>query len=534
MDQSELFFHTGNANYFLGRKNLISLNMTEDEYHDAVRNGYYGGMTREGRIIIHEYAHWVQSVGTPYGFYLELMSYYENELLRQLEELIASRLYQGNQIKVSPPLKKYIEDKLFYNIQDEKLWELFGQWLDLYFLSLVTNERRDVYYSAVRKHSGFLSAYPKCGHTRDIENYFFLPHLFHRADNLLDRRLSEFIGREVPPKNIRREELYSKKNMKAAMASGLNGMSLQITHHSLWESYATAVEYADTPEEFVFPSQFESNGRQKPWNEYYDPLRYLEIYLPSANENKFLFLKSCIHLFDIVFSPPILPQCERMREDKISMFDFDIVTRFYAVVEAARYVGPLSSFQSAGEYVDAVCRALHWRTPDEVFLQLRRCWDSLEVIPAGKTFQHFIVMRMSGEYLPLNRIRFLYEIGAEHVKPCFLKLKDKIITNTKLSYGLLMETQMELMMMSAALRMEPLLPEPLEYDYEYYQHQLLRELVEKLWERNDRIITLTVPEACDCSEKIKSYLQSWLDEHFIDVQLNLEYGFDVGQNESSL
>ena len=107
-------------------------------------------------------------------------------------------------------------------------------------------------------------------------------------------------------------------------------------------------------------------------------------------------------------------------------------------------------------------------------------------------------MWMSGEYLPLNRIRFLYEIGAEHVKPCFLKLKDKIITNTKLSYGLLMETQMELMMMSAALRMEPLLPEPLEYDYEYYQHQLLRELVEKLWERNDRIITLTVPEACDC------------------------------------
>ncbi len=86
------------------------------------------------------------------------------------------------------------------------------------------------------------------------------------------------------------------------------------------------------------------------------------------------------------------------------------------------------------------------------------------------------------------------------MNPCFLKLKDKIITNTKLSYGLFMETEMELLMISAALQMAPLLPEPLEYGYEYYQHQLLQELVERLWESNDRIITLKVPEACDCSE----------------------------------
>lgn len=522
MEKSTLFLHSENNNYFLGNKNLISLNMTETEYNNAIREGCYGSISKEGRIIIHEYAHWVQSVGTPYGFYLELVHHYENELLRQLEEMIAVRLYRQNHIKVTPPFKKYIENKLFYTIQDKELWNLFDQWMDLYFLTLATEERRDLYYNAMQQYEGFFSSYPECEHTHNIENYLFLPLLFNRVDNILDCRLSEFIGRDISCKNVAREELYSARNLKAATASGLNGASLQITHHSLWESYATVVEYVDVPEEFVFPSQFDSHGSQKPWDEYYDPLRYLEIYLPSANYNKLLFLKSCICLFDIVFSPPVLPQCVLLRESKISLFDFDIVSRFYAVAEAAKYVGAISDFPSTGEYMTAICRALHWYTPDEVFLQLRRCWDSLNVIPSGKMFQFFITMRMSGEYLPLNRMRFLCEISEKHVNPCFLKLKDHTVTNTRLSYGLLMESEMELFLNSALFQMDALFPEPLEYDHEYYQYHLLRELVEKLWEEDHKVITLTVPQTCDCLEIIKSSLQTWINDNCIDVQLNFE------------
>lgn len=497
--------------------------MTEAEYNDALKDGCYGDMSKDGRIIIHEYAHWIQSVGTPYGFYLELVYHYENELLRQLEELIATRLYKENRIKVSPPFKKYIEDNLFYNIQDQELWNIFEHWIDLFFLIKSTEERRDLYYDDIsKKYKGFLSAYSECKHTQDIENYLFLPLLFSRVDNFLDCKLSEFIGRDVPFKNIKREQLYSRKNLQAAQASGLNGISLQITHHSLWESYATVVEYMDVPEEFFFPSQFYPNNKQKLWDEYYDPLRYLELCLPSTNYNKLLFLKSCICLFDIVFSPPILSQCELLREDEISMFDFDIVSRFYAVAEAARYVGAIRDSQSAGEYITAICRALNWHTPDEVFLQVRRCWDSLNVIPSGKTFQYFINMRMSGEYLPLNRIRFLSEVRAGHVNPCFFKLKDNIINNTSFSYDLFMETESELRMVNAFLNLDTPFPQPLEYDYEYFQYHLLRELVEKLWEEDNNIITLTLPKACNCFETIKSYLQAWINDNFIDAQLNLE------------
>lgn len=522
MDKSTLFFHANN-NYFLGCKNLISFNMKEDEYKEAIREGCYGDLSKNGRIIIHEYAHWVQSAGTPYGYYLQLVHHYENELLRQLEELIASRLYKGNQIKVSPPFKKYIEDKLFYNIQDKKLWDLFECWIDLFFLHILTCQRRDLYYNTIKQYKKFFASYPQCRYTEDIENYIFLPHLFNRADRFLDCRLSEFIGREIPPRDIKRDELYSRKNMCAAMASGVNGYSLQITHHSLWESYATVVEYIDVPEAFEFPSRFSAVGTKKAWNEYYDPLRYLEIYLPSAKYDKLLFLKSCICVFDIVFSPPILPQCVLLRESKISVFDFDIVSRFYAVAETARRVGSLSNYQSVGEYMTAICRALKWYTPDEVFLQILRCWDSLNIIPSGKMFQYFIIMRMTGEYLPFNRLRFLYEVRAEHVRPCFLKLKDNLITNPCFSYGLSLDAQMELYMISAALGMDVLFPEALKYDYEYYQYYLLRELVQKLWERNDKMITLVIPAACSCIENVESYLQSWIDDNYIDVQLNFEY-----------
>ncbi len=522
MNKSTCFFHSEHNNYFLGYRNLLSLNMTEADYDNAVREACYGHISKEGRIIIHEYAHWVQSVGTPYGFFLELVHHYENELLRQLEELIAARLYKKYQIKVSPPFKKYIEDKVFYTIQDEELWDLFEHWLDLFFLTIVTDERRDLYYEKINDYRDFFLFYSKCKHTQDIGNYLFLPLLFSRADDFLDCKISEFIGREMPSKDIEREELYSRKNMKAAMASGLNGMSLQITHHSLWESYATVVEYMEIPEEFTFPSQFDLHNELKPWNEYYGPLRYLEIYLPSPSYDKLLFLKSCICVFDIVFSPPILPQCQLLREGKISMFDFDIVSRFYAVAEAARYVGMLSEYPSMGEYTTAICHALNWHTPDEVFFQIYKCWDSLNAIPAGKMFQYFVTMRMSGEYLPFNRIGFLCEVEQKHVTPCILKFNDKIITNTVFSYDIFLETWIDLIRTNIMLQTEVFFPEPLEYDYEYYQYHLLRELVEKLWEQASKTITLTIPESCNCLEGIKSYLQLWIDENFIDVQLNFE------------
>lgn len=522
MNHSTLFLHTGNNNYFLGRKNQISLDMTEEEYDRALRDACYGEFSKGGRIIVHEYTHWLQSVGTPYGFYLELVYHYENELLRQMEELIAARLYKEHGIKVSPPFKKYIENPLFYHIQDETLWEIFEHWLDLYFLIKVTEERRDDYYDAVTQYKDFFLSYPECKHTQNIDNYFFLPRLFSRADNFLDCQLSEFIGRDAPLKDINTEELYSRKNITATMASGLNGLALQITHHSLWESYATVVEYMDIPEEFTFPSQFDSCGNQKSWDEYYGPLRYLEVYLPSSDYDKKLFLKSCICLFDIVFSPPILPQCEPFRESKLSMFDFDIVSRFYAVAEASRYVGPMSNYSSAGEYMTAICRTLNWRTPDEVFLQLWRCWDSLNVIPVGKTFQCFISMRVSGEYLVFNRKRFLDEVRTGHVNPSFLKLKDHTITNTRFSYNLSTETEMELFMNSILFQQMPLFPEPLNYDDEYYQYHLLRELVEKLWEEDSKIITLIVPKECNCLETMKAHLQSWIDDHEIDVQCNFK------------
>lgn len=491
MKGSGLFFHADNNNYFLGYKNLISLGMTKDEYDRALDQGHLGSMSKAGRLIVHEYAHWVQSAGTPYGYFLELVRHYENELLRRLEELIAERLHGENGIRVAPPFKRYVEERLFYTIQDEELWKLFQQWIDLYFLTLVTDKRRDLYYDAVRRHKGFFASYPECESMRDAENYMYLPRLFCRTNDFLDERLSAYIGRSVPVKNRERGALYSEKNQRAAMASGANGMSLLITHHSLWESYATVVEYVDTPEEFGFPSCVDVASGKRMWDEYHDPLRYLQLYLPSAKYDTSLFLRSCICVFDIVFSPPVLPQCVLLREEEISMFDFDLVSRFYAAAEAARFVGPMSGYRSMGEYMSAICRALNWRTPDEVFYQLYRCWDSLNVIPAGEMFQKLLVMRMSGEYLPLNRARFLCELREERIWPGFLKLKDRMIFD------------------------------PAAHGKDFYRYHLLRELVERLWEEDARVITLEAAETCEELEDAKAYLRSWLEEHFIDVQLEI-------------
>lgn len=150
------------------------------------------------------------------------------------------------------------------------------------------------------------------------------------------------------------------------------------------------------------------------------------------------------------------------------MFDFDIIFRFYAVTEAARHVGTISTYKSAGEYMAAICDALNWCTPDQVFLQIRRCWNSLDVIPAGKMFQYFIMQRMAGEYLPWNRMRFLDEVRVGRANLCFLKLKDNMITNTNLSYGMSIGAEMELKWMNVILQLDELFPEPIEYDYEYY------------------------------------------------------------------
>lgn len=518
MSHSKLFLHTGNNNYFLGCRNQISFDMTKAEYDKALGNACWGEFSEQGRIIVHEYEHWVQSTGSPYGFYLELVYHYENELLQKMEELIAYRLYNENGIKVSPPFKKYIENPLFYNVQDEKLWRMFDHWLDLYFLIKLTEERRDNYNNLLKQYEGFFRAYPKCENTKDIDNYYFLPRLFSRVDDFLDRKLSEFIGREVPPKCINDEDLYTKKNIEAVMIMGLNGISTQITHHSLWESYATVVEYLDTPEEFSFSSQFKANNEQKPWDEYYEPLRYLEFYLPSPNYDKLLFLKSCLVIFDIAFSPPILPQCKPFREDHVSMYDFDIISRFYAAAQTAGRVGLMSDYSSAGEYSTAICRALNWRTPDEIFLQLWRCWDSLDVVPAGRMLQCFIAMRVAGEYLALNRIRFLGEVRNRHINPCFLKFKDYTITNTRLAYDLSFEALSELSMYGILFQQDNLFPEPLSYDEEYYRYYLLRELVEKIWEEESKVIILTIPKECKCYEKVKTYLQSWINGHNIDAQ----------------
>ena len=522
---SSLFSHSDNKNSFIGQNSTLNFNLTKAEYEHAIEDFCFGDSSEHSRIITHEYCHWVQYTGTPYGYYLELVYHYENKLLQQIIELLAERLYQNNQIESTPPFKKYIENCIFSNIHDEHLWNKFEQWLDLFFLLSESETSRDEYYNYVIAHKTILSSYSSCNQTQNIDNYLYLPLLFYRLDQFFDEELSDYIGRTPTQRDINndREIIYSKKNYKAFISTGFNGMSLRITHQSLWESFATVIEFLDTPDDFCFPIEdFTYNNEVKSFNEYYDPLRMLEINLPSAKHDKKLFLQSCAYLFDIVFSPPILPQCKLLREDVFSVFDFDITARFYAVAEAARVIGPMNNFKSGGEYSSAICHMLHWHTPDEVYLQIRRCWDSLNIIPAGKMFQLFIDCRMAGHSIFFNRQRFLSEVYARNINPCFLKLKDCFITNSNFSFHMNFEAWNELMFINAYLHMPALFPEPLKHDFEYYQYTLLQELVEIIWESGNKHITLSIPKECTSIKKIQDYLVSWLKKHYIDVQLSFD------------
>ncbi len=522
MNTSHSFFHSGDRNYFLQHKNLIKLDMTESEYREAIESALYGEYSENYQFLIHEYSHWVQSVGTPFGYYLELVHHFENKLLMELEEYISYRLYSLNGVNVSPPFEQYITDPLFYQIQDESLWKKFGQWLDLFYYTEFGLRRRDLYYAHIKKSKSVLLQFVKCENTPNIDNFMFPPLLFDRVDNFIDQRLSLFVGREFTPHNTERNDIYSNKNQRCAIATGNNAISEYITQDSLWESYATVIEYIETPDDFVFPIKNDWKKSEQNFDKYYDPLRFLEVYLFSPNWDKKLFLETCSCLFDIIFSPPILPQCAPLREKKLSMFDFDIVSRFYAVAQTAHQINRLDCFESRGEYIETICSILGWHTPDEICFQIRRCWDSLPLIPAGKTFQHFINLRIAGEHLHFNRQRFLTELALGNVNPCCLEFRDKVIANETFDYGLTMDAAHYLMLFNYHVGLDNVQPEPMAEGYMYYKQYFLQQLVEKIWSGTDKIVAFSKPANCNNPKPIEDYLEKWIKMNHIDIQIKFQ------------
>lgn len=522
MDTSHFFFHSGEKNYFLQHKNLIKLDMTENDYREAIESACYGEYSENYQNLIHEYSHWVQSVGTPFGYYLELVHHFENKLLMELEEYISYRLYSLNGVNVSPPFEQYITDPLFYQIQDESLWDKFGQWLDLFYFTEFGIRRRDLYYGHVTESEQILLQFSKCENTRKVDNFMFPPLLFDRVDNFIDQRLSLFVGREFTPHNTERNSIYSRKNLQCAVATGNNAISEYITQESLWESYATVIEYIETPDDFVFPGKEDGKKCEQNFDKYYDPLSFLEVYLFSATWDKKLFLETCSCLFDIIFSPPILPQCAPLRESKISMFDFDIVSRFYAVAQAAHHINRLNCFDSRGKYIETICSVLGWHTPDEIYFQIRRCWDSLTLIPAGKSFQHFINLRIAGEHLHFNRQRFLAELALDNVKPCFLVFRDKVATNETFDYDLTMDAANYLSCFNYCVGLDNVRPEPMPDENMYYKHYFLQQLVEKIWSGTGKLVVFSKPANCKNPKPILDYLKKWVSKNHIDIQIKLQ------------
>ena len=76
MKSSSLFFHSENKNSFIGQNSTLNFNLTKDEYEQAIEDFCFGDSSEHSRIITHEYCHWVQYTGTPYGYYLELVYHY--------------------------------------------------------------------------------------------------------------------------------------------------------------------------------------------------------------------------------------------------------------------------------------------------------------------------------------------------------------------------------------------------------------------------------------------------------------------------
>ncbi len=397
--------------YYSTRDYKINLDMTYDVYQRTLEEFRTRRVVNENtRIILHEYGHWLQASATPYGMYLEYLSMRSNAILIHLIRTIAQKC--EGKIDARIPLLDLLDDNFFLR-NDPDITNLLYKWLDLsvvrcYFgTSLYEYQEYAKTYQSIRK---------------DVSNYLMISSFIRNLDRDEAKELQNQAGVKFPYKPSENfiydfDELERVHGFECIMAEYKVGV--QIFSKSLYESFSTVLEWCLAPDEFHIPSEI---GRDLV--DYYFPLSALKEFLGKCSNGQFLY--SCIAIFDIIFSPPIFPQCSLMRSCRFNLCDYDISARFYSIIWVLRDIGPIQDTEVIEEYQRKICQSLNWVTPIEISAKLLEFSSTLPKSPIYKIFLTFQSWRLKGFWPFFDIEEYLSELSRNMISVPVMQLTDRV------------------------------------------------------------------------------------------------------------
>lgn len=397
--------------YYSTRDYKINLDMTYDGYQHTLEEFCLRRTVNENtRTILHEYGHWLQASATPYGMYLECLSTRSTAILIHLIRTIIQKC--KGKIDARIPLLDLLDDNFFLR-NDPDITYLLYKWLDL---SVVQ------YYLETP-----LSEYQKYAETfqsvrRDVSHYLMISSYIRDLDRDEAREFQNQSGIKFPYKPSENfiynfDERERVQGFELTMAE--YKMGFQISSRSLYESFSTVLEWCLAPDEFYIP-----NIISRDISDYYFPLSILKECLGNCSNGQFLY--SCIAVFDIIFSPPIFPQCCLMRSYRFSLCDYDISARFYSIIGALRNTGPIQEGEVIEEYQRKICKSLNWATPVEISAKLIEFSNILPQTPMVKIFLTFQSWRLKGFWPFFDIEEYLSGLSGNMISVPVMQLADRV------------------------------------------------------------------------------------------------------------
>lgn len=404
--------------YYSPRDYKINLDMTYDEYQCTLE-GYRSrhAVSENTRTILHEYGHWLQASATPYGMYLECLSMRSSAILIHLIRTIIQKCKGKTDARI--PLLDLLEDNYFLRNDTDITWLLY-KWLDL---SVV----RCYFETSLYEYQEYVETYQSV--RRDVSNYLMISSYIRDLDRDIAREFQKQSGVKIPYKPSEGfiydfDERERVQGFELAMAD--YKVCFQISTKSLYESFSTVLEWCLAPDEFHIPNKI-----GKDISDYYFPLSVLKESLGKCSNGQFLY--SCIAIFDIIFSPPIFPQCCLMRSYQFSLCDYDICARFYSIIWILRNIGPIQEMEVIEEYQRKICRSLNWVTPIEISAKLVEFSNVLPQTPMTRVFLNFQNWRLKGFWPFYDIEEYLSELSRNMISVPVLQLTDRVYIDHMIS-----------------------------------------------------------------------------------------------------
>lgn len=397
--------------YYNIRDYKINLDMTYGEYQHTLEGFRIRRAINENtRIILHEYGHWLQASATPYGIYLECLSMRSNTILIQLIRTIIQKCKGKTDARI--PLLDLLDDNFFLR-NDPDITCLLYKWLDL---SVV----RCYFETTLNEYQEYAENYQSV--RRDVSNYLMISSYIRDLDRDEAKELQNQSGIKFPYKPSENfiydlDERERVQGFELTMAKYKTGF--QISSKSLYESFSTVLEWCLAPDEFHIPNKI-----SRDISDYYFPLSVLKECLGKCSNGQFLY--SCIAVFDIIFSPPIFPQCCLMRSYRFSLCDYDISARFYSIIWVLRNIGPIQEGEVIEEYQRKICQSLNWATPVEVSAKLIELSNTLPQTPMVKIFLTFQSWRLKGFWPFFDIEEYLSGLSGNMISVPVMQLADKV------------------------------------------------------------------------------------------------------------